>query len=109
YYQLHGGTPSGFGSALYHDLFGRAIDSGAQAAINAELAAGASRMTIAAQTMSSTEYRQDLVGSFYLRYLNRPADAAGLNYNVGRLAEGASEEAVLAGFLASPEYYNRLG
>jgi hypothetical protein len=109
YYQLHGSSSSGFGGALYHDLLGRSIDSGAQAAINAELAAGVSRMTVAAQIMSTTEYRQDLVQSFYLRYLNRPADSVGLNYNVGRLAAGASEESIVAGLLASAEYYNRIG
>jgi autotransporter-associated beta strand protein len=109
YYQLHGATPGGFADALFHDLLGRPVDSGAAAAISAELAAGAARATVVAQVMSKAEYQQDLVASYYQQYLDRAADSAGLNYAVGRLAAGASEESLIAAFVSSPEYFNRLG
>lgn len=109
YYQLHGATAGGFADALYHDLVGRSVDSGAAAAINAELASGGSRAAVASQVMSAGEYQQDLVGSYYQQFLSRPADAPGLNYAVGRLAAGSSEESVIAAFVASPEYFNRIG
>jgi hypothetical protein len=57
--------------------------------------------------LGSTEYRQLLVQSFFQAYLRRPPDTGGLNYWVGRLQQGVSDEDVIAGFVSSPEYYNR--
>ncbi|HVX11910.1 MAG TPA: Ig-like domain repeat protein [Pirellulales bacterium] len=109
YYQLHGGSQSGFANALYESLLGRSADSGATAAITAELTAGASRTTVASQVMSGTEYLQDVVESFYQRYLGRVADTPSLNYNVARLSSGGTQETVIAGILSSQEYYDRIG
>jgi hypothetical protein len=109
YYQLHGGTAASFANALYEDLLGRPVDSSAQAAIVAELAAGGNRSVVATQVMSHSEYQQLVVQGWYELFLGRPADAAGLNNAAGRLAAGTSEELVVAAIVASPEYYNRLG
>ncbi|HEV3340871.1 MAG TPA: Ig-like domain repeat protein [Pirellulales bacterium] len=109
YYVRHGNTPTGFANAVYQDLLGRAVDSSAQTAILAELAAGAARSQIATQVMSHGEYQQRMVQTWYQQYLARTGEAAGVNYAVGRLAAGVSEELVIAAFISSPEYFDRLG
>jgi autotransporter-associated beta strand protein len=109
YYVLHGNTPTGFANALYENLLGRPVDSGAQAAILAELAAGAARSQIATQVMSHSEYQQRIVQSWYQEFLDRTGETAGVNYAVGRLASGVSEELVIAAFVSSPEYFDRVG
>ncbi|HWB13101.1 MAG TPA: Ig-like domain repeat protein [Pirellulales bacterium] len=109
YYVRHGNTPTGFANAIYEDLLGRPVDSAAQTAILAQLAAGALRSQIASQVMSHGEYQQRLVQTWYQQFLERTAEPGGLNYAVGRLAAGISEELVIAAIISSPEYFDRLG
>jgi hypothetical protein len=49
-----------------------------------------------------------LVDSFYLKYLNRTAESAGESFWVNALQNGMTEEQVIAQFVASGEYYDRL-
>jgi hypothetical protein len=49
-----------------------------------------------------------LVDYWYRTYLGRPADS-GITYWVNHLAQGDSPDSVLAGLLASDEYYKRAG
>ena len=109
YYVLHGNTPTGFANAIYQDLLGRPVDSGAQTAILAELAAGAARSQIATQVMAHSEYQRRQVQSWYQQFLDRTAEPGGLNYATGRLAAGTSEELMIAAIVSSPEYFDRLG
>ncbi len=106
------GTPSGTDGtnptwlqAAFFDILGRAPDAGAANAFLSELAAGASRFTVALQLFGTNEYRTRLVQSDYQTYLGRPADSAGLNFLVNALANGATAESVVATLVASPEYY----
>jgi hypothetical protein len=69
------------------------------------LADGVSRTTVAAQILSSTEYRADLVNSYYETYFGRSADAAGSATWVGLLSAGASDESVQGILLGSAEYF----
>lgn len=112
YFNLHGGTVNGFANALYNDLLGRNIDSGALTAIGLELPGGGNpitRATVAMQVMSKLEYQQVLIQSFYETYLGRSADTAGANYFISQLNSGATEEAIISQFVASQEFFNSIG
>jgi trimeric autotransporter adhesin len=104
YYSKHGGTGTNFADAMYRDLLGRPVDSAALASISAELSAGIARSTIAAQVMSTTEYRDDLVEADYTQFLGRSADASAVV-----VARGLSDEQLVAILVASDEYFNRIG
>ena len=58
--------------------------------------------------VNSPEARTRLVQSFYAAYLHRTADPGGLSRLGRRLAQAASREQVIAGFVGSVEYRNRL-
>jgi hypothetical protein len=103
-----GGTNDGFLTALFQDALGRPIDAGARASFNQQLAGGTTRSQVAATIFASTEYRQDLVGGYYLRFLHRPADSAGLANFVSALGNGAKDEDVIAALVGSGEYLARL-
>ena len=109
YFQNRGGsTNDGFLSALFQDALGRPIDAGARANFDQQLANGATRSQVAAAIFASTEYRQDLVGGYYLRFLHRPADSGGLANFVAALGNGAKDEDVIASLMGSAEYLARL-
>src|SRR5207245_1722122 len=74
-----GGTNGGFVDALYRDALNRAADAGGRAAFLAALANGMSRQAVADAIFHSDEYRQDLIQSYYQRFLHRPADSGGLS------------------------------
>jgi uncharacterized protein (DUF2141 family) len=103
-----GGTNDGFLTALFQDALGRPIDAGGRASFNQQLAGGTTRGQVAATIFVSTEYRQDLVGGYYLRFLHRPADSAGLANFVSALGNGAKDEDVVAALVGSGEYLARL-
>jgi hypothetical protein len=48
------------------------------------------------------------VASYYQTYLSRPADAAGLAADVAALAQGATDQAVIAVIVGSDEYFRKL-
>ena len=105
YYQRAGGTNEGFAAALYQDVLNHAIDPTSTSAIVEQLNNGASPEIVAFQVLSSTEYRTDLVQSYYSQFLHRSADAAGLTSWVNQgLAQGMSDQVVIAGVVSSPEY-----
>lgn len=109
YYQKHGGTSNGFVDGMYHDLLGRSVDPVALAAIDNELAAGATRTTVAEQMLVTTEYRQDVVQAYFQQYLGRPADATALGTGTTGLNAGVRDEQLAAAIVASDEYFNHLG
>ncbi|HEV3446786.1 MAG TPA: DUF4214 domain-containing protein [Gemmataceae bacterium] len=55
------------------------------------------------------ENPENLVRTWYEKYLNREPDPDGLSTWVGALVSGQSPESVLAGILNSDEYYIRAG
>ncbi len=62
------------------------------------------RTQVAQAIYSSPEYQQDLVQSFYMRYLHRVADSVGLNLSTAALRLGRSDESVILAIVSSPEY-----
>lgn len=109
YLQNHGGTNNGFADAVYHDLLGRPVDAVALAAINNELAAGATRTTVAEQVLVSQDYRQEVVQLYFEQYLGRAADATALTAGAATLNAGISDQQLAADIVSSDEYFNRLG
>jgi uncharacterized delta-60 repeat protein len=127
YFQTRGGgTNSGFLTALYKDALNRTIDDAGKAGFNQMLANGVSRTDLAAALFSSNEYLQDLVQGFYLSFLRRPGDSAGVAMFVNLLQpkppppqpifvgdppitqKQFRDEEVIALFVGSQEYLSRL-
>jgi hypothetical protein len=101
-----GGTNSGWVDALYQKLLGRPADAAGKAFWLAQLAAGETRAQVAFGFTSSVEREQQRVTADYQTFLGRAPDAAGLDFWVTQFAEGhLTNEDVIAGFLASDEYF----
>lgn len=66
-------------------------------------------MTASTMQAKAGCYHEDLVQSWYLDYLGRPADACGLRNWVGRLRSGLPLDRVKAEFLSCDEYYHCCG
>jgi uncharacterized protein GlcG (DUF336 family) len=104
YFQLHGSNAAGFLSALYADLLQRGIDPSGQAHFSRLLGSNTSRTQVAGAILSSAEYRQDVIDTFYVHFLGRHADSIGLSFAFSALQSGARDERVAAAILASQEY-----
>jgi hypothetical protein len=102
------GSVDGFLDSLYQDVLQRGVDPGAQAAFGQAIAAGVSRVQLAAFVLGSMEYEQDLVQRCYRHYLGRSADASGLGFSVNALQIGVRDEQILAAIVGSDEYFARL-
>ena len=106
YFQSRGnGSNGGFLTAIYHDLFGRAVDSAGSMVFGAALSSGASRTQIALSILTSREAEQALVKSYYSLFLQRPGDSGGVNFFTAQLLQGIREEAVVAALTASIEFF----
>ena len=99
---------------IYTDVLDRDPDALGLAYWTSRLDAGTSRAVVAASILYSTEYRTDVLAGtdgakpilgIYPHYLARAADQAGVNFWIGRFASGTRDEDVVAGFVASPEFY----
>ncbi|HLJ94538.1 MAG TPA: Ig-like domain repeat protein, partial [Gemmataceae bacterium] len=99
-----GGTLGGFLNALFQDAFNRPIDTSGQATYTQALGHGMSRIQVAQAIYSSAEYQQDLVESFYMRYLHRVADSVGLTLSVASLSLGRTDEFIIQAIVSSAEY-----
>lgn len=96
-------------TAVYDDLFHRAPDAGGLATWTRLLLSGTPRVAVANAITSSDEYRGRLINSAYQTYLGRQAEPAGLASWLAFLRAGSTFQAMEAGFLAAPEYYQRAG
>lgn len=108
YYAGHGrGTDSGFVTALYHDLLGRAPSS---AEVTSWLAGGpiADRAGMARMIAFSHEHHLMVSSSWYTSYLGRAADAAGAQYWAGQLDHGTLDQVGVAAFTSCAEYYGKV-
>jgi streptogramin lyase len=92
---------------FYLDALKREPDGGAETAFSQALAAGITRTQVAAVVFGSSEYKSDLVQSYYQQFLHRTAAPAELNPWVNALLQGARDEQVIAGILSSDEYFAR--
>jgi hypothetical protein len=108
YYARAGGTNVGFLTALYRDLFGRALDPGAAAGWSAVLAAGVSRAGVANFLINSPEGRQARVRGFYEHFLGREPDARGLNSLTSALQRGTTDQQAVALLIGSDEFLANL-
>jgi hypothetical protein len=106
YYARNGSTDIGFIDGLYRDLLGRTT---APVEINFWTGlAAASRASVAQALVTSDEYRQDQIDSMYQGCLGRAADASGMNYFMGMMRQGMSDEQIQASLLSSAEYHQRV-
>ncbi len=101
FYADAGSTSSGFLNLLYRDLLDRGVDVSGQGFFSAELNAGVSRYTVALQILNSPEFQRDVVESDFTNFLHRLADPGGLNYFATLLANGTSNQTVVADIIAS--------
>ncbi len=111
YFQTRGGgTNDGFLDALFQDGLSRAVDATGRSIFTQALANGSSRRDVAEAVFVSTEFRQVFVRSLYQKFQRREVDDSGLNYFAGTaLAQGATDEQVIAGIVGSDEYLARQG
>ena len=109
FFQVRGsGANTGFVSALFQDELSRTPNSQEQAFYDQLLAAGQSRIYVASLVVESQEAEQDLVKSYYLAYLSRAADPAGLAYWTSLLQQQNHDSLVQAGILGSAEFFGRV-
>ena len=110
YFRNQGGSNQNWEDAVTQDALHRPIDSVGRAAMESAFAQGMSRAEIAATILSSQEYRQNLVESFYMRFLDRNADAFGMRNALNALNTGWTDERVMAGTMGEPvlnEFFNK--
>ncbi len=89
--------------ALYQDLLSRTASS-AEVAYWVNQMPTLTNQAVADEIQLSPEYRSDLFQGYYLTLLNRPADAAGLNYWV---SSGLDETTVRTSIEASQEFLTK--
>jgi len=102
-----GGNTNNFLATIFMDAFNRPLDQAGRDMFNGDFSRSNTRRDVAERIFSTTEYRQDLVQSYYQRYLNRSADSVGLSASVAALKNGLSDESLIAVIASSPEYFTR--
>jgi fibronectin type 3 domain-containing protein len=106
-----------FVDAMYEDLLGRSFDTageanwlsqlGDDASGNATHPASLSHEQVIAAFLYSTESETRLTEGYYEVFLQRPADAGGLNGWLGHLQQGASFSSIGQQFASSDEFFHR--
>lgn len=107
YYANAGGTPDGFLSRLYADVFNRDLDPGGRTYWDAHLAAGTPAWVVAMSVVMSTEAMQNRVSDAYWQMLGRAPDSAGLDFWTSKLQGGARDENLVAFLAGSDEYWQK--
>lgn len=89
----------------YRDALLRGVDPAGGSAFGQLLRGNqASREQVAEVVFGSPEYRRNLVGDCYQRFLHRAADESGLEFFTTALQRGARSTQILAGLIGSEEY-----
>jgi hypothetical protein len=104
YFAAHGGNNTSYVYGIYSDALGRAPDPGASYWID-RLDAGGNRSAAAAAFLYTTEFKTDVVNAYYQQFLRRSSDPGGVNYWVGQLQHGVTDEALISLLVSSPEYF----
>lgn len=94
---------------FYIDLLGRPADAAGLATYGGLLTGGSLRTTVAIGVLSSTEYRQHLITSYFSTFLHRSPSGAELAFWLPAFTAGLSDEQIQAQFVASPEYFALAG
>jgi hypothetical protein len=68
-----------------------------------------SRDQVVSGLLASDEARIDVITGYYSQYLNRGVDLLALQYWLGYLAQGGSQEGIQEALLSSPEFYQVQG
>ncbi len=100
-------TNQAFVQALYNDFLGRTgtlSDLNYWVGILTTTGSSGGQANVVNGIVQSTEALDRVVEGYYLQYLGRVADAAGVNYWVSQIQGGTSLETIQAGFIASPEF-----
>ncbi len=105
YYAKSGGTGPAFVSALYEDLLGRAPEAAGLALWEGQLSAGSSRSAVVLEILSGPEYRLDFVEAQYERFLGHRATQDELSSGLAGVAQGGSDDSVIAGIVGSAEFF----
>lgn len=105
YFQDNGSTNQGYVTGLYHDVLNRTPTPAEVNGWVTLLNAGTSRNAVAVFFLNSTEYRTELIDSYYMTFLNRQVDPGGLAAWLTAFGLGATDQQVLASIFGSPEGY----
>jgi hypothetical protein len=95
--------------ALFHDLLGRAPGQFELHAATQALSFGEARKQLVLWLLGSTEYQEDLVNGYYLRFLRRPGNPSDLAYFANVIHTGGTDQQAVASLLSSPEYFANRG
>ena len=107
YYGKAGGTPSSWVRKLYADVLGRSAGASEVNHWVSVLSRGASRSDVALGFLLSTEHLATVINGHYQHLLGRNLDPAGKITWVQAIQRGVRIERVIAGIIASAEYWNR--
>ena len=107
FFNLAGGTDSGFVTLLFQDLLGRTPNPTELSGDVNELEEGETPREFATVVLGSQEYAQDEVNQWYETYLGRPADPQGLSFFSNELVTGTSPQTVQAAILGSMEFVQK--
>ncbi|HEV2391826.1 MAG TPA: DUF4214 domain-containing protein [Verrucomicrobiae bacterium] len=89
------GSNAGFLEALYIDLLARPLDAVGQQFFLQQLNSGTTTAQVATEVLGSAEYRQDLVATFYWRFLQRAPTVAEVNAYSLFLGAGGTDEQLI--------------
>lgn len=103
-----GGTNQGWVNGMYADLLGRLPDAAGDVSWVSALNAGMPRSLAAFGFAGSAEREAIVVRDDYNRFLGREASEAETDGWVNRFRSGMSNENIIAGFVASDEFFNAL-
>ncbi len=90
---------------IFIDLLGRTADAGSLSSYSTLLGGGTPRTTVALSVLTSDEYRNRLMTSFYATFLHRTPSAPELSFWLPAFAANLSDEQIEAQLVASPEYF----
>jgi hypothetical protein len=90
---------------LFQKVLNRTADSGGLTGFTGALANGTPPVKVAFMVIVSQEADALLVNGLYPQFLKRPADSGGLNAFTQALLNGVRDEAIIAGLVASNEYF----
>ncbi len=107
FFNRAGGTNAGFLNALYQEVLNRSIDSTGNSIYTGVLSSGGSRGFVAKEVLKSIEADRRLSALSYTKFLSRAADTAGNEFQANAL-QSNYEPRVIAGILASDEYFSKL-
>jgi autotransporter-associated beta strand protein len=113
FFNLEGGTNTGFLNGLYTTALNRPVDQSGLITWLPLLNAGVQRSQVGFGIINSAEALGIVVTGFYQKYLHRTPDPTGLSGWVSAIARGPlhaglTDEQVIAAFIGSDEYFNDL-